>query len=131
MPYEDELRAPCGCCVECEDDIVTCEHCDGDDMCVHCFAAYGHVEGRMCKGWVRVEDGLPRSGEYVLVAQEWDSMLDEPAKGHTVYLTIYSSPGSYRDDRGRFASDPGWWHEHMCKFLDGVVAWCRYPKFSF
>ena len=80
--------------------------------------------------WIRVEDGLPNGGEYVLVVQEWDK--DEGiGEGHTVYLAIYSSPGTYRDDRGRFAPNPGWWHEFMGKFLDGIVAWCRYPNLSF
>ncbi|MHA2279968.1 MAG: hypothetical protein ACXAC5_03705 [Promethearchaeota archaeon] len=78
-----------------------------------------------------VKDGLPNDGEHVLVVQEWDQSFDGNTKGHTVYLAIYSSPGTYRDDRGRFAADPGWWHEFMGKFLDGIVAWCRYPKLPF
>ena len=120
-------KAPCGCYVEDTNDVCTCEHC-GNEMCVHCFAAGGHVDGRLCNRWIKVDDALPMSGEHILVVQEWDAGIGfNKSKGHTVYLAIYSAPGTYKDDLGRFAPEPGWYHEFMGKFIDGIVAWCRYP----
>lgn len=50
--YEnEEARAPCGCCVEFNDDIITCEHC-GKSMCPYCFASDGHVR-QLCESRTR------------------------------------------------------------------------------